>query len=120
MRFALCVTAAALLSITGPARAMSELQKKHFCNSCHADDKKLVGPAYTDVAAAYNNPKDPKFKGDRAKTIAYLTDKVRKGGMGAWGQIPMAPNASASDAELKTMIESILDMGKDAAGKGKK
>ena len=113
MKLALSVAAAAaLLAIAGPAQALSELQKKHFCNSCHLDDKKLVGPAYQDVAAAYNNPKDPKYKGNRAKTVAYLTEKVRKGGMGVWGPIPMAPNASATDAELKTMVESILDMGK--------
>ena len=60
----------------------------------------------------YSNSKDPKYKGDRAKTIAHLSEKVRKGGMGVWGPTPMPPNASASDAEIKTMIEAVLDSGK--------
>ena len=104
--------ATAIIALASPAHAVNELHKKHFCTSCHADDKKLVGPAYIEVAAAYNNAKDPKYKGNRAKTVAYLTEKVRKGGMGVWGQIPMAPNASATDDELKSMVEAILDMGK--------
>jgi cytochrome c len=106
------VIACAAALVSPRVLAMDELHKKHACNACHADDKKLVGPAYADVAAAYNNPKDKKYKGDRKKTVAYLSEKVRKGGMGVWGPVPMAPNASATDAEVKAMVESILDMGK--------
>jgi cytochrome c len=104
------LVATLLLVGATPAIAVSELHKKHACTACHADDKKLVGPAYMDVAKAYTNPKDPKYKGDRAKTVAYLSEKVRKGGMGVWGPVPMAPNATATDAEIKQMVESVLDM----------
>ena len=64
-------------------------------------DKKLVGPSFKDVAA--------KYKG-QADAVAKLSDKVRKGGAGVWGQIPMPPNPESkiSDAELKTVVEWIL------------
>ncbi len=84
---------------TGNALAIDELHKKYACTACHADDKKLVGPSYQEVAAKYKGDKD---------AVKKLSEKVRKGGMGVWGQIPMPANASATDAELKTMIETVL------------
>jgi cytochrome c len=84
-----------------PARAQSvdELLKKHACLSCHAVDKKLVGPSYKDVAKKYAGQKDAQ------KT---LTEKVKKGGVGVWGQVPMPPNAAVPDADLNAMVKWIL------------
>ena len=81
------------------ALAIDELQKKYSCNACHQDATKLVGPSYKEVAAKYKTDKD---------AVKKLSEKVRKGGMGVWGQIPMPPNPTPTDAELKTMIESVL------------
>jgi cytochrome c len=69
--------------------------------ACHSVDKKLVGPAFKDVAAKY------KGQGD---AVAKLTDKVRKGGAGVWGPIPMPPNGADKipDADLKGAMEWIL------------
>lgn len=82
-----------------PAQASEELAKKYMCLTCHTVDKKLVGPAYHDVAA--------KYKGDKGAE-AKLVDKVKKGGVGVWGQIPMPPNDKVPDADLKTLVKWVL------------
>ena len=82
-----------------PARASEELAKKHACFACHTIDKKLVGPAYKDVAAKYR-----KDKGAQAK----LFDKVKKGGTGVWGQVPMPPNSAVPDADIRALVKWIL------------
>jgi cytochrome c len=80
-----------------------EIAKKAGCLACHTTDKKLVGPAYKDVAAKY------KGHGD---ALAKLSDKVRKGGSGVWGPIPMPANApdKISDADLKTVVTWVLSL----------
>ena len=82
-------------------KTADELMKKAGCNSCHSVDKKLVGPAYKDVAA--------KNKG-KADAAQAMFDKVRKGGAGVYGQIPMPPNPpdKISDGDLKLLIAWIL------------
>ena len=82
-----------------PALANEELAKKNACTACHAIDKKLVGPAYKEVAA--------KYKGD-AKAQATLEEKVKKGGVGVWGQVPMPPNTIVKDEDIKTLVKWIL------------
>ena len=77
--------------------------KKHGCAACHANDKKVVGPAYVDVAA--------KYKGD-ASAPAKLMEKVKKGGQGVWGPVPMPPNPSVPDADLKTIVTYVLGLKK--------
>ena len=84
-----------------PALANEELAKKNACTACHAIDKKLVGPAYKEVAK--------KYKGD-AKAEAMLIEKVKKGGTGVWGQVPMPPNASVKDEDIKTLVKWILSL----------
>jgi cytochrome c len=84
-------------------KAADELMKKDGCAACHAVDKKIIGPAYQEVAA--------KYKGD-AGAAAKLADKVKKGGTGVWGQIPMPPNAQVSDADIKNLVEWILTLKK--------
>ena len=84
-----------------PALANEELAKKNACTACHAIDKKLVGPAYKDVAA--------KYKGN-AKAQAMLEEKVKKGGSGVWGQVPMPPNAAVKDEDVKKLVTWILGL----------
>jgi cytochrome c len=78
--------------------AATQLLAKYNCQACHTVDKKLVGPAYKDVAA--------KYAGDAAAP-AKLEQKVKNGGTGVWGAIPMPPN-NVPDADLKTLVEWIL------------
>lgn len=91
--------AALAASLAMPALASMELAQKNACTACHAVDKKLVGPSYKDVAA--------KYKGD-AKAEAMLVEKVKKGGVGTWGQIPMPANANLSDADARTLVKWVL------------
>ena len=85
--------------MAAPALASLELATKSACTACHAVDKKLVGPSYKDVAA--------KYKGN-AKAEAMLIEKVKKGGVGTWGQVPMPPNANVKDADVQTLVKWIL------------
>jgi cytochrome c len=105
MKPLLAVLAGATLATAGLAHAQSadDLLKKHACVACHAIDKKLVGPAYQDVAAKYRG---------NAKAPAMLMEKVKKGGVGNWGQVPMPPNAAVPDADIKTMVTYILALKK--------
>lgn len=77
--------------------------KKARCIACHAVDQKRVGPAYKEVAA--------KYKGD-AKAPAMLFDKVRTGGSGNWGQVPMMahPADKISDEDLKAAVAWVLSL----------
>ncbi|QRM18439.1 c-type cytochrome [Dechloromonas sp. TW-R-39-2] len=86
------------LCVSGQAIADEALAKSKNCMSCHAIDKKLVGPAYKEVAA--------KYKGD-AGAVAILATKVKAGGKGVWGQIPMPPNNVTPD-EAKKLVTWIL------------
>jgi cytochrome c len=79
------------------ARAQ-QIATQHACFGCHAIDKKLVGPAYRDVAARYAGK-----PGSAATLIAH----VQNGSSGVWGAVPMPPNAiSAADAQ--TVVQWIL------------
>ena len=91
--------AGAALSTSLPATASEELAKKHNCLACHTVDKKVVGPAYKEVAAKYAGDKTAEAK---------LFDKVKKGGVGVWGQIPMPPNATVPDADIKALVKWVL------------
>jgi len=98
-RLAIFLATAAILPASLPAQAQEELAKKHACFACHAVDKKLVGPAYKDVAA--------KYRGDSGAE-AKLVDKVKKGSQGTWGQVPMPPNSSVPDADVRALVKWIL------------
>ena len=98
---AFIVLAAAAATIgAGPALADEALAKKHNCLACHQVDKKVIGPAYKDIAK--------KYKGQNA--AASLEQKVKKGGVGVWGQIPMPPNPAVPDADVKKLVDWILKM----------
>lgn len=97
------LAAAAVLIATPSVQASEAIVKKARCVACHAVDQKRVGPAYKEVAA--------KYKG-QADAVAVLSAKVRNGGTGNWGQIPMPPHGAdkISDADLKAAIEWILKL----------
>jgi cytochrome c len=97
----LIIAALGLAFAAAPAMANLELATKSACTACHAVDKKLVGPAYKDVAA--------KYKGN-AKAEAMLIEKVKKGGVGVWGQVPMPPNANVKDADVATLVKWVLSI----------
>jgi cytochrome c len=82
------------------AAKAKQLAQKYNCLACHAEDKKLVGPAYKDVAK--------KYKGDGGAE-AKLSAKVKAGGSGVWGAIPMPPN-NVPDADIKTLVEWVLSL----------
>jgi len=82
---------------------MPDFAKKHNCNACHAIDKKVVGPSWMDVSKRY--------KGD-SNAAAKLSEKITKGGGGAWGSMPMPSNPKVSDAEKKKLVEFILGLAK--------
>ena len=84
-----------------PALANLELAQKNGCTACHSVDKKLVGPAYKDVAN--------KYRGD-AKAQAQLEEEVKKGSVGKWGQVPMPPNTQAKDEDVKALVKWVLSL----------
>jgi cytochrome c len=96
----LATTLAAGAWLAAPAQADEALAKKHNCLACHTIDKKSVGPAYKDIAK--------KYKGQNV--AAKLEEKVKKGGSGVWGQVPMAPNSTVPDADIKKLVAWILAM----------
>ena len=93
IRTAVIAALAAGFTTAVPAQADEALAKKHNCLACHQIDKKSVGPAYKDIAK--------KYKGQNV--AAKLQEKVKKGGSGVWGQVPMAPNAAVPDADIKKL-----------------
>jgi cytochrome c len=95
------LTLVALTVLAAPALANEELAKKNACTACHAIDKKVVGPSFKEVAA--------KYKGN-AKAEAMLVDKVKKGGVGVWGQVPMPPNSTVSDADIQALVKWVLSL----------
>ena len=95
------VVAASALLLVGAVQANQDLAKSSGCLACHTVDKKLVGPAYKDIAAKYK---------DDSGAAASLAEKVRKGTKGTWGPIPMPPNANVSDESIKTLVKWILSL----------
>ena len=86
-------------ALASPAFANQELATKKNCMACHAVDKKVVGPAYKEVAAKYAG---------QAGAADKLAEKVIKGGVGAWGQVPMPANPQVTPAEAKQLVTWIL------------
>ncbi len=82
-----------------PAWADLALATSKNCMACHATDKKLVGPAYKDVAAKYSGDKTAADK---------LATKIQKGGAGVWGPVPMPANTQVNDAEAKKLAAWVL------------
>ena len=93
-------TAIATVALAGGAAFASEdLAKSKNCLACHAPDKKLVGPSYKEVSAKYAKDKD---------AVGRLAKKIREGGVGAWGQIPMPANPQVNEAEAQALAKWVL------------
>ena len=101
MKRALMMIATVSTVAAAPVFANQDLAQKKNCMACHAVDKKLVGPAYKDVAAKYAGQKD---------AVDKLAQKVVKGGAGVWGQVPMPANTQVSDTEAKQIVSWILSL----------
>jgi cytochrome c len=93
----------AAITLALPAQASEAIVKKARCVACHTVDSKRVGPAYKDVAA--------KYRGDNSAP-GKLFDKIRHGGSGAWGDVPMIPHGAdkISDDDLKAAVKWILTL----------
>ncbi len=85
-------------AFSAQAQDAAKLAQNKGCLACHAVDKKVVGPAYKDVAAKYRSDKG---------ALAKLVKKVREGGQGVWGQVPMPPN-QVSEKEADTLVKWVL------------
>jgi len=100
MKRALIAIASALV-VAAPAIADEALAKANNCLSCHAVDKKVVGPAYKDVAKLHKNNLADADK---------LAEKIIKGGSGVYGPIPMPANSKVSPADAKKLATWILGL----------
>ena len=81
------------------ADPVTRLLNGNACLGCHAPDKPLVGPSFREVAA--------KYRGDPA-AAGRLAQKLKAGGQGVWGQVPMPPNPGLSDADAKVLVDWVL------------
>jgi cytochrome c len=89
------------LTAAGVAHSNEKLAQSSGCMTCHAIDKKVIGPSYKQVADKYRNDKGAE---------AALIKKVKAGGKGAWGETPMPPNAHVKDQDIKTLVQWILSL----------
>ncbi len=89
----------ALLAVSLPAAANLQLAQKNNCMACHAVDKKVLGPAYQDVAKKYAGQKD---------AVAAVTASIQKGGSGKWGPVPMPAQTALSEADAKALATWIV------------
>ena len=87
------------LLVVGNAQADQALAQAKGCMACHQVDTKVVGPAYKEVAAKYK---------DQADAAGMLAAKVKAGGVGTWGQVPMPPQPTLTDDEVKTLVAWVL------------
>ncbi|MDO6460600.1 c-type cytochrome [Granulosicoccaceae sp. 1_MG-2023] len=90
-----------LLAHTTANAAGEELANNSGCLACHSIDTQLIGPAYKDVAAKYR---------DEAGAAELLAEKVKSGGSGTWGNMPMPPNAHVKDEDIRAIVAWILSL----------
>ena len=92
---------AAVATVAAPALADQALAQARNCMACHAVDKKLVGPSYTEVAGKYAGQRDALDK---------LAVKILKGGAGVWGPVPMPANTQVSEADARKLASWVLTL----------
>ncbi|MCB5188514.1 c-type cytochrome [Methylobacillus caricis] len=100
---ALCACSICLITIQAASAAApaEALAQKSGCLACHGVEKKMIGPSYKDIAA--------KYKGDK-EAEARLINKVKTGGSGSWGAMPMPPNVHVKDEDIKTLVQWVLSL----------
>ncbi len=96
-------SSSAIVPASTDQQSMPAVALKNSCDACHAINTKKVGPAWMDVSKKYKSNPDAE---------ALLIAKVRKGGAGVWGKMPMPPNVTPSEAEIKELVEYILKLSK--------
>ncbi|MGE0557586.1 MAG: c-type cytochrome [Burkholderiales bacterium] len=99
MKLILVAMATAGVLAAGGAVASDKLAQSSGCMTCHALDKKLIGPGFKEIAAKYKNDKGAE---------ARLAQKIKSGGSGVWGTIPMPPNAHVKESDIKTLAQWVL------------
>ena len=87
--------------LVNQAQANEALAQKSGCLACHGVEKKVLGPSYKEVAAKYKSD-----KGAEAKLVA----KVKAGGSGVWGPVPMPPHPQVKDEDIKTIVQWVLSL----------
>lgn len=100
MKYALIALALAATA-SSPVLASEALAKSKNCLACHQVDKKVVGPAYKEVAKKRANEKD---------AIALLSEHILKGSKGVYGPVPMPPNANVKPEEAKALATWIMSL----------
>ncbi len=101
MKVLFALIAVAASCVAAPVLANADLAQKKNCMACHSTDKKVIGPAFKDVASKYAGQKDA------ADTLAA---KILKGGSGSWGQVPMPANPQVNEAEAKQLAGWVLSV----------
>jgi cytochrome c len=102
MKFLLATIATAAMLLVGQASASEALAQKSGCLACHGVDKKVLGPSFKDVSA--------KYKGDKSAE-AKLVAKVKAGGSGVWGPMPMPANSpQVKDEDIKSIVHWVLSL----------
>ena len=97
------ILSALLAAAAFPSFASKELAQKNACLACHGIDKKMVGPAYLDIAKKYGGQKDAE---------AALAKSIKTGGAGKWGPIPMPAQPGLSDGDAQALAAWILQGAK--------
>ncbi len=100
-RISLIAAAVGTLALGSAASAQdaAKLAQEKACLACHAIDKNVVGPSYKEVAAKYKSDKNAE---------ANLAKKIRAGGVGVWGQIPMPPSTTVNEKEAAVLAKWVL------------
>ncbi len=98
---ALIAIGACLPAWAADETAALDIAKKNGCLACHGMETKMVGPSWRDVGK--------KYAGD-AEAENKLVTKVKKGGKGVWGQVPMPPNVTVKDADVRTLVAFVLTL----------
>ena len=101
IKLMMTAAAAALVVMSGAASADQALAQKNACMSCHGVDKKIVGPAFKEVAKKYAGDKTAHDK---------LVAKVKAGGKGVWGEVPMPPNPNLKPEDANKIIDWVLSL----------
>lgn len=101
MKFLSAVLVIFAVLAAGSATASEKLAQSSGCMTCHAIDRKAIGPGYKEIAAKYRSDKDAE---------ANLVKKVKAGGSGVWGPAPMPPNAHLKEDDIKAIVNWILTL----------
>lgn len=101
MKFVFATLAAIGIFAAGNTAASEKIAQSSGCMTCHAIDRKVIGPGFKEIAAKYRNDKAAE---------ANLVKKVKAGGAGVWGATPMPPNAHVKDDDIKAVVQWLLTL----------